>query len=163
MAQVTTSGGRRGRRSIHLDMTPMVDLAFLLLTFFVLTMTLNTSKVMIVEMPDTGPGDPPPVKAERVITLLLGENNVVYYYHGDNFEKLQKTDYSVSGLHQVLLQKKKETDNAIVILKPTSKSRYKNLIDALDGIRMTKMEHYYITKETNEEKKMIAEVFARAK
>lgn len=162
MAQITTSGGRRGRRSIHLDMTPMVDLAFLLLTFFVLTMTLNTSNVMSVQMPDTGPGEPPPVKAERVITFLLSENNAVYYYHGDNFETLLKTDYSVRGLHRLLLEKKKQTDNAIVILKPTSKSRYKNLIDALDEVRLTKMEHYYITKETSEEKKMIAEALASA-
>ena len=155
MAQITTSGGRRGRGSIRLDMTPMVDLAFLLLTFFVLTMTLNTSKVIDLPMPDTGPGDPPPVKAERVITLLLGADDVVYY--GNEFEKLQKTDYSISGLQQVLLQKKTQIDNAVVIVKPTSKSRYKNLIDTLDEIDITKIPHYYITKETNDEKKMIAQ------
>ena len=51
MAQLSIPGGRGSRRSLHLDMTPMVDLAFLLLTFFVLTMTINEEHVLKMQMP----------------------------------------------------------------------------------------------------------------
>lgn len=90
MAEITqaeSSGNRGGeghrmsRSPVKIDMTPMVDLAFLLLTFFVLTTSLNKAYILKITMPAQST-DTTPMSDKRVITLLLGNNNQVYWYPG---------------------------------------------------------------------------------
>lgn len=90
MAQMDTAssgdkkGGKKGKKlSTRVDLTPMVDLAFLLITFFMLTTTMNKPQAMQINMPvERNPDDPPPpeVPAAKVLTLILGSNNVIWYY-----------------------------------------------------------------------------------
>ena len=90
MSEVQDSGGgnkkgkkiRSKKHSTHIDMTPMVDLAFLLLTFFLFTTTLNKPKAMEVMMPDDqieNP-NPPEIKASNAMTILLSEKRAYYYF-----------------------------------------------------------------------------------
>lgn len=88
-------------------MTPMVDLAFLLLTFFMLTTTFSKPKTMELNMP----ADPKDIKDQpkvnNAITFLLTENNKVYWYYGEfkpTETKLEKTDFSKDGIHKILLE-----------------------------------------------------------
>ncbi|HRI59060.1 MAG TPA: biopolymer transporter ExbD [Saprospiraceae bacterium] len=160
--------------STRIDFTPMVDLGFLLITFFMLTTTLAKPQVMALVMPekDIKKEDIEPVKESKVLTLLLGANNKVYWYEGITDAKLDSTDYSAEGLRKVILnkmdkvkgmfgqetftrKKKNEkgeeieethTDGSFinVIIKPTKEARYKNLVDALDEMAICKVRYYVI-------------------
>lgn len=101
MSEITHPTGKR--LPIKMDMTPMVDLAFLLLTFFMLTTTLHGRKAMEILMPEK-PVDvePPVVNQERVVTLILGANDKIYWYKGLE-RTVDQTDYSVAGVRKLLL------------------------------------------------------------
>jgi biopolymer transport protein ExbD len=123
MAEIAESGGgghgkgkkRAKKGSTKVDMTPMVDLAFLLLTFFVLTSTFSKPKVMSLVYPakveDQGPVDGP--KINNAITFLLSEDKV-YYYSGQYYPKnapgpkgptqLEETDFGPDGVRKLLAE-----------------------------------------------------------
>ena len=118
MAELNTGGGDSGKhgkkrakkQSTKVDMTPLVDLAFLLLTFFVLTSTFSQPKVMRMIFPKKL--DDPTVKQSEVkngITFLLTGNNKVYYYNGklngSASSKLQETDYTAKGVRAILIER----------------------------------------------------------
>ncbi len=107
-------GKKRAKKSsTRVDMTPMVDLAFLLLTFFVLTSTFSKPKVMSLVYPAKidDPKKIPPVRINNAITFLLSEDEIFYYtgeYHskanpGPNGPtKLLKTDFGTKGVRKLL-------------------------------------------------------------
>src|SRR3954470_189789 len=92
--QSNDSGGGKGgkhnkvrakKSSTHIDMTPMVDLAFLLLTFFMLTTTFSKPKTMEINMPDKKdlkPEDSTKIKESQALTVLLSANNKIVWYAG---------------------------------------------------------------------------------
>src|SRR5438477_12702382 len=89
MAEIQEGGGghkggkkRAKKQSTHIDMTPMVELAFLLLTFFVLTATFSKPKSMELTFPAPPPPDQPPVEVKKGITFLLTGNDKIFYYEG---------------------------------------------------------------------------------
>ena len=157
MAQVSAPRGRGGRRSLHIDMTPMVDLAFLLLTFFVLTMTINKKYALEIVKPeqDDGTKEPPMVKRERVLTLLLGDNDNIYYFLGD--DAVKTTTYEPDGIKAVIKDAVAKRNDLIILIKPMRTSRYQNLVDIIDEMDTTYVKHYYIVKETAEDRAMINE------
>ncbi|GAB4495526.1 MAG: biopolymer transporter ExbD [Saprospiraceae bacterium] len=155
----------------------MVDLGFLLITFFMLTTTLAKPQVMALVMPekDIKKEDIEPVKESKVLTLLLGANDKVYWYEGITDAKLDSTDYSAEGLRKVILNKMEKVKNQFgledyedfktkepkkgsfinVIIKPTAESRYKNLVDALDEMAICKVRYYVILDVSDVEKEFI--------
>lgn len=121
MAELNTdSGGGHGKKggkphakkqSTRIDMTPMVDLAFLLLTFFMLATTFNKPQTMEVNMPVPNEQNEAPTKfqADLTITILVGGNNKLFYYNGmfDPADpgKILKTDYSKDGIRKILIER----------------------------------------------------------
>jgi biopolymer transport protein ExbD len=114
-------GGHKGKRrpkkhSTHIDMTPMVDLACLLLTFFMLTTAFSKPKAMEIVLPDKDKKDDkdaPKVQDERVLNIIMDENDKVYYYNGMADPKkplptLVESDYSKDGIRKVLLNRNKD-------------------------------------------------------
>src|SRR3954462_13987328 len=101
---------RSKKSSTRIDMTPMVDLAFLLLTFFVMTTTLNKPQTMEITMPEKPKDEEeaPKVNEREVLTIVLGENDKVYWYTGITDPKVEVTNFSPSGLRKLLLTKKNE-------------------------------------------------------
>src|SRR6185369_8241448 len=92
MAEIQEGGGgghkggkkRAKKQSTRIDMTPMVDLAFLLLTFFVLTSTFSKPKSMELTFPvPPEPNMPPPPPIKNGITLLLTKDDKIFYYEGE--------------------------------------------------------------------------------
>lgn len=146
MAQVSAPAVRGRRRTLHIDMTPMVDLAFLLLTFFVLTMTINKSYVLPLTQPDDDPNaNHPTVKRERVLTLTLGADDTILYTFG--LETEQSTHYGTSALGKVVEESLLKRPDLVVLIKPTAKARYQNLIDVLDELNLARVKHYYLVKD----------------
>lgn len=150
MAEVSSEGGGGGKHkggkpkgkksSTHIDMTPMVDLAFLLLTFFMLTASFSKPKTMEVQLPDKTPNVNPIKKnPANVMNLLVGPDNKLMYYFavGDN-PKVEVTNYGVNGLQAVLSQPiYKNNKLFMVLVKATPDSKYKNLIQIFDILRVT--------------------------
>src|SRR5688500_14782443 len=87
------------KQSTRVDMTPMVDLAFLLLTFFVLTSTFNKPKSMELTFPvEPPPGSPPPPAIKNGITMLLTGDDKIFYYKGEFKPKESPEPTQVSEL-----------------------------------------------------------------
>lgn len=123
-------GGRRApkRMGAHIDMTPMVDLMCLLITFFMLTTAFSKPKVMEITMPEKDKSedqkDAPKVDAHRTYTILLtGDDKVFWYHHaevpeGQTFPAtINKTDFSKDGLRKILLKKNEKVFTEIFELK----------------------------------------------
>ena len=111
-------GGKRRpkKHSTRIDMTPMVDLMCLLITFFMLTTAFSKPKVMIITMPEKNPKDKPQdqpkISADRTMNVLLTGDDKVYWYNGLIEPKkplpvLTKTDFSKDGIRKVLLSRNK--------------------------------------------------------
>jgi biopolymer transport protein ExbD len=156
------------KQVIGIDMTPMVDLGFLLITFFVFTTTTATPKATDLFMPSDKPVTiSPKLPNSLALSIILDENNKVYYYNGNFNEaasanKIYETNYSTyEGIGKIIRQKQKDIDASgkfvdgrkglMLLIKPTSKSNYKNVIDALDEVVINDVRKYAIVEPPNEE------------
>src|SRR6187431_2394584 len=99
---------RAKKLSTRMDMTPMVDLAFLLLTFFMLTTTFSKPKALEVNMPVDNNGD----LVNPAVTVLVGENNKICYYkdlfNPNDLSAFHKTDFSKNGIRKDLMDMNKK-------------------------------------------------------
>ena len=160
MAELDTSGGgkhkggkvRSKKASTRVDMTAMVDLAFLLITFFILSTTLNKPKAMDMAMPDKDEQNTQlPVAASRTMTVLLGSKDKLEWYMGEPGKSAPTVDnYGKDGLRKALLEnsdKVKATHGGqpmIVLIKPSDKSNYENLVAALDELNIANIDIHAI-------------------
>jgi biopolymer transport protein ExbD len=167
MAELDTSGGgkhkggkvRSKKQSTRIDLTAMVDLAFLLITFFIMTTTLAKPKAMDLAMPDKDEKikDEKPIAASRSWTLLLGSNDKLEWYIGEPGKSAPTIiGYGKDGLRKLLVEKGKEIQDAtgkwmFVLVKPSAKSVYKNTVAVLDEINITNIQGYGIVDITQSE------------
>ncbi|KOY85375.1 hypothetical protein AD998_03705 [bacterium 336/3] len=169
MAEINSSNQQEGSKkraskkvSTKVDMTPMVDLAFLLITFFMLTTTFNTPKIMQVIMPNkesSQGGDD-----DCTLVLLGGKNDKLYWYQSANVSKasLQTLDASPEKIREFLIQKKKETlvkedcyKQFTVVVKFKDDASFKNVVDILDEMNIVGVSRYGIQDITKEEIQLI--------
>ena len=111
----TGKGGKRKakKHAPHIDMTPMVDLMCLLITFFMLTTAFSKPKVMEIVLPEkikkNEKVEPPKIADSRTLNIILGPNDKVYWYPGKAdaaaLVPLQETNFSATGIRQVLLDR----------------------------------------------------------
>jgi len=166
MAELDTSGGgkhkggkiRSKKASTRVDLTAMVDLAFLLITFFMLTTTLSKKKAMDLTMPDNSVKTSQlPVAATRSMTVLLGSHNKLEWYMGEAGKSAPTVDnYGKDGLRKALIENEKQVEAThaapdnfmIVLVKPSDKSTYENLVNALDELNITNVQSKAIVKIT---------------
>jgi biopolymer transport protein ExbD len=138
MAQIESGGGeghgrhskkRAKKLSTRIDMTPMVDLAFLLLTFFVLTSTFSKPRVLRMIFPEkiTDPNVKPAVIKDG-LTLILNGTDKIYYYSGklDEIKSLDSTDFSSNGLRKILKERNKGFLAALAKIQKESDNGPKN-------------------------------------
>lgn len=157
MAEMDTSSGgghkkgpgvKKGKKlSTRVDLTPMVDLGFLLITFFIFTTTMSQPTSMKLFLPKDADKEEDQNKAKEsgVITILLGRDNNVFYYEGQldptasNFKSSNFKD-----IRDVLLEKKARTPekDLVVVLKPSSESTYRNVVDILDEMTINVLKRY---------------------
>ena len=175
MSQIENSATERKGKSfshnkkqiLRIDMTPMVDLGFLLITFFVFTMTISTPTITDLYMPKDNLKDSSELPKSLALTMLLDDNNKIYYYHGDFSDALKaneifETNYSTyAGMGEVIRLKQKDIDASgkftegrkgmMLLIKPTSKSVYKNVIDAMDEAVINDVKKYAIVEPVEDE------------
>ncbi|CAC9977083.1 biopolymer transporter ExbD [Flavobacterium panici] len=171
---------RSKKLSSRVDLTAMVSVSFLLIIFFMLVGELSKPKVLDLSLParyddkewngviNCGAGVGP-----RIVTVLLDENDQIITYSGLLFHPLEdpkKVSYGNGdkGIRKVLFERNnkirkysasvgKPKNGAIVIIKPSKKSNFKNLVDILDEMAIAKIDTYAIVNEfTPEEEKLLA-------
>ena len=168
MAEINTGGGgghkkggkvRSKKQSTKIDMTPMVDLAFLLLTFFMLATTFNKPKTMELVLPEKPkPEDAPPkVNEKNVLNLLLAKDNKVVWYIGVTDPQPTVTGFSKTGIRKVLLEKQAEIGKKFVVLiKPSDGSTYRNVVDILDEMSITNIRSFALVDIDPADKDLLA-------
>lgn len=194
-------GSKQKKMNARVDFTPMVDMIMLLVTFFMLCTTLIKPQTMELSMPsdkeDTKEENQSQIAASKAVTILIDENNTLYYFTGKPDEaKLVETTYGKDGIRTELMKlnavtqasvnalkkeyalkrsgnpfqdeknqaeyKKrlneiKNGDNSInVVIKPTEKATYKNLVDILDEMQICSIGKYVIDKIAEQDKAKIA-------
>src|SRR5690242_6999091 len=147
-------GVKKGKKhSTRVDLTPMVDLGFLLITFFIFTTTVQQPTSMNLNMPkDTkDQKDLTRVKESGSLTLLLGKDNVVYYYYGNDPSTMKTTNYK--DVRDIILKKKKSTpaSDLFVIIKPDKDATYKNAVNILDEMDINQIDRYAMVDPTPDE------------
>ena len=169
MADITQSrnglstGGTKAKRSLQstrVDLTPMVDLGFLLITFFIFTTTVSQPTTMNLFMPKDST-DSTLVSNSGALTVLLSENNSVFYYRGRDWQQMKVTDYN--GLRSVILTQKKATSakDFFVIIKPGNEATYKKAIDILDEMSINDVQRFAFSEVVPGEMKRIGELTVR--
>lgn len=162
MAELDTSGGggkkggkvRSKKASTRIDLTAMVDLAFLLITFFIMATTLAKPKAMDTYWPDKSKKEIQlPVPESRTMTVLLGNNHQLEWFVGapgatpptvDNFGK--------NGIRKTLIENNKKIeathagpDNYMILLiKASDKATYKDFVNIMDEISITQVKSYAV-------------------
>ena len=164
MAEIQQSGGDSGKggkkrakkMSTKIDMTPMVDLAFLLLTFFMLTTTFAKPNVLQLQMPAKvkDKEQNTKIKESEAMTVILAPDDKVFYYFGLNSPKdpsvrvpeIKVTDFSANGIRKVLLQRKQQVPKTVILIKTyvdkDKQAKYKDMVDILDEMNITDQSRY---------------------
>ncbi len=156
---------RRSKKlSTKVDFTAMVDLGFLLITFFVFTTSLSAPTEMKLVLPDDTKGfDSTNIPENKTLSLVLGNNDRIYYYSGNDITDIQATNYSPMGMRRIILNKKADikkmfgTDTGtIVVIKPTTESTYKNIVDAIDEMTIDNVKTFFFVEADKKETAAIA-------
>jgi biopolymer transport protein ExbD len=172
------------KQSTRVDMTPMVDLAFLLITFFIYTTTLATPSTFKLNMPKDEKDEKnlTEVKQSGALTIMLGKNDHVYYYEGEllpDGSNFKSSTYK--EIRDVIINKRKDVmsryypdaaceekarkegrpegwckdKDFMVIIKPNEESTYKNTVDILDEMIINAVKRYAIVDIADTEKQLI--------
>ena len=181
MAELDTSGGghkkgpgvKKGKKlSTRVDLTPMVDLGFLLITFFIFTTTMSQPTAFKLFLPDDKVKQDEQNKAKEsgVLTILMGADNHIYYYEGqlkpDGSNFLSASYNGENSIRDVILKKKadvrsrsRDTENPykdfVVVIKPGVDCNYKNVIDILDEMAINVVKKYALVDISDGEAQLV--------
>lgn len=173
MASIDTggdSGHKKGpgvkkakKLSTRVDMTPMVDLGFLLITFFIFTTTMSTPAAMSLFMPkDTDkPEEQNKAKESGALTIMLGNDNHVYYYEGQltpDASNFRTSSFDPEkGIRSVIMQKKRTTaaEDIVIVIKPNEQASYKNTVDILDEMTIANIKRFALIDITPQENQLV--------
>ncbi len=175
MAEMNTSEpggkshGKKKRRtkkaSTRVDLTAMVDLGFLLITFFILATTFSKPKTMEVNKPakeDDKKVEEPPIKMSKTVNFMMGSGDKLYWYvspdaiDATTTIEMDSIDYSPNGLRRIIKKRQAEVaaqwgnkDDLFVMIKPLPSSRLKNTVDMLDEMTINDVKRYAILEPTD--------------
>jgi len=170
MAEMDTSGGgghkkgpgvKKGKKlSTRVDLTPMVDLGFLLITFFIFTTTMSQPTAMKLFLPkDTDKKEEQnKAKESGALTVLIGANYGVFYYEGQldatgsNFKST-----TMKQVRDVIIDKKRRTpeEDLVIVIKPGSQATYRDVVDLLDEMTINDIKRYALVDITDVEEQLV--------
>lgn len=187
MAELDTSSGgghKKGgvkkakKLSTRIDLTPMVDLGFLLITFFIFTTTMSKPKTMEINMPfkdeNMKKEDQSKVKESVALTIILTKNHGVFYYEGmgqdgANPPKVEFTTFkNPGGIRDVIIDKKKrvdamvasgangltKTDKTTILIKPDNNSTYEDFVSIIDEMSINGIQVYAVVDITQVDREL---------
>ena len=141
---------KKRRIGIRIDMTPMVDVAFLLLTFFMLTTTFSKPQSMEINLP---PSETKVEVAEsNLLTLRVMEDGTIYWNMG--IEAPQKIAFN--DLRKFLSTKNQENPKLITLVKVDRKSKYHMMVDVLDEINLADVKRFSLAPMLDQDKKEVS-------
>lgn len=170
MFEFTTAGTLRNKAGIlrikkanlRIDMTPMIDLGFLLISFFIFTTEITKPSITKLYMPVDG--DSTKIPSSTSLTILLANNDKIFYYCGKlddaiKNKKILQTSYDeLTGLGNIIRQKQLELkkrnldkQELIILIKPGKESSYKNIIGVVDEMLINDVSKYSISDMQNKE------------
>jgi biopolymer transport protein ExbD len=165
----------RKKKSIRVDLTPMVDLGFLLITFFITTTTWSQPRAMNIFLPKKG--DSTLVPETATLTLIPVSARKVYYYEGLLVDALKSNKMGLidlsqrTGIGNEIRMKQYELDknpaylgvrkDLIVLIKPTSLTDYQTVISSLDEMTINGIKRYVLIDLGQDEKKLLGELSIR--
>ena len=182
MAELDTSGGghkkkgpgvKKGKKlSTRVDLTPMVDLGFLLITFFIFTTTMSQPTALKLLLPDdrVKPEEQNKAKESGALTILMGADNHVYYYEGqlkpDASNFLSASYNGENSIRDVIMKKKAYVrsiaqdpndpeHDLVVVIKPSQYCTYKNVIDILDEMSISVVKKFALVDIFETEEQLI--------
>jgi len=164
MAEINSNAGnhrqkggvRRSKKlSTKVDLTPMVDLGFLLITFFVFTSAISKPQTLPLYLP-AGETKITNTGNSTALTIIPIGDNKVFYYHGSLHDALKDnlygtTSFSINnGIGDIIRQKQKTLarnprftkDDLMLIIKPAIDATYQNVVNALDEVLINQLQHY---------------------
>ena len=150
MAEIISRKKGGKKNAPRVDLTPMVDLGFLLITFFIITTSMTKPVVTIVNSPADGAGSE--AAASKTITFILVNNNKVLYYQGNDSLHCNTCNYAASNsLREVISEKQIQVEKkfgkkseTVVLIKPTAKANYSNVVAVLDEMLICNITRYMI-------------------
>lgn len=166
MADILPNGNRQKagvpkvkKASLSVDLTPMVDLGFLLISFFIFTTTLAKPTAIKLVMPDDAiTANPSEAPEGKTLTLMLGANNEAYIYNGSELNNIKNIGSSKTAIRTSLIEKKHELKNKygtdsgmIVLIKPLQASNYADVVNALDEMLICNIKSYVLMDASEEE------------
>ncbi len=144
---------KKRRLGVRMDMTPMVDVAFLLLTFFMLTTSMNKPQTMEINLPPDSKVQVE-VAQSNLLTLLVKEDGTIYYNIGvDPPEKI-----AMSNLRTTLGQKSAQNPKLITLIKIDRKGKYSMMVDIMDELNLANITRFSITKMEDKDKEILAKI-----
>jgi biopolymer transport protein ExbD len=161
------SGGKGRAKKIptRVDFTPMVDLGFLLITFFMLATTLSKPQAMELNVPakEDDPEEQAEIKESKALTLILGPDDTLFYYVGVKEPEVGFIDFSVpKNVEEIIYDRQKaveqqygDKDELVVLIKAMAASKYKNLVNILDEMSITNTKRYAMVDFTENDSMVI--------
>lgn len=183
MAEINTNAGinrhkgrlRRCKKlTTKIDLTPMVDLGFLLITFFVFTTSMSKPKSMNLSLP-AGDSATSPTGLSTALTVIPLEKDKIFYYHGDLQTAMKQGLYGttsfaiINGIGDIIRQKQLALDNTsrftrkdlMLIIKPSAEASYKEVVATLDEVLINDLKHYALVDLDLIEKQKLQKQFIR--
>lgn len=160
----TSTDTKRARRvrkmSPKVDLTAMVDLAFLLITFFMLTTSLNKPNTLDVALPDKSTDAPIELDENRIVNVLIHHNSysIIHGNIANPIQVIEQVQPLSTHLKQKLVAINKVINtttagkNAIVLLKPTDEANTRDIITAFDEIKSSGIKQYMLSKLNTQER-----------
>lgn len=152
-SNASKGSGRQRKRSTRIDMTAMVDVAFLLLTFFILTTTLAAPRALQVIKP--GDGSTIEVKCSNMLEIYPGKDGQVHWYAGCDRATVSTTDFSENGIRKIIRNQLAAEPESIITLKLTPDAKFASMVDILDEMKITGAKRYALAPLAPEDLEML--------
>lgn len=173
MSEITVSKMHRGatkkikKQSTKIDLTPMVDLGFLLITFFIFTTSMSEPKTMKLKLPAQPKDNDSMVTAEgKTMNFIACDSGKLYFYMGNDISAIKETSFGSKGIRSQIIEKQKivkikygDLKELMILLKPTSHSSYKSVVQLLDEMLINGVTRYVLTDPATAELKQLGSLF----
>jgi biopolymer transport protein ExbD len=146
-------GKKKKRRvGVRIDMTPMVDVALLLLTFFMLTTVFSKPQTMELNLPPDQ--RPIPIPASSLLTLRVAPDFTIYWSKGDEPSKLQKVPFS--EIRKFLIDQDRATHKMVTLIKIDRDAKYNNMVDLIDEVNLANITRFSLAPMNDDDKRLMA-------